>query len=388
LNFKNGLPYLRCWKPTETEISSLLDVDWDPKQYDITVDDIEQFHNTSQVELEHEHFDQYGDYQHWTVATHSLVSEEEFFDALEYFKVADIVDDIIDTLHPDNVWITYVAHLSNITPASPNFELLCPLFAWTPADTIKCTFEVTNQYARSRVSDTIKQHWRSMFPVCNVKRRNEPVDTNTVFSDTLAVDSSVTLVADVYGLKTYKGFVNTLEDNIRERGAMDNVISDCAKAEMIDHFKHILCALCISAWHSEPYHERQNFAENQYATINATTNRVLNTSGASADTWLLALMYVRLLLNHLESSTLGWKTPMKAVTGQTTDISKFLLFSFYELVYYHSYSDTYPSASNEEHVWWLGVATHVSDKLTYKILTQKKWLIYRSANQSAMDPAK
>jgi hypothetical protein len=30
-------------------------------------------------------------------ATHSLVSEEEFFDALEYFEVADIVDDIIDT---------------------------------------------------------------------------------------------------------------------------------------------------------------------------------------------------------------------------------------------------------------------------------------------------
>jgi cell envelope opacity-associated protein A len=45
-----------------------------------------------------------------------------------------------------------------------------------------------------------------------VKRRNEPVATDTVFSDTPAVDSGVTaaqlfvghesLVADVYGLKT------------------------------------------------------------------------------------------------------------------------------------------------------------------------------------------
>jgi hypothetical protein len=114
----------------------------------------------------------------------------------------------------------------------------------------------------------------------------------------------------------------------------------------------------------------------------------LNLSGAPADTWLLALMYVCLLLNHLASSALGWKTPMQALTGQTPDISKFLHFSFYEPVYYHSYSDTYPLASNEEQGWCVGVATHVCDELTYIILTQKQRLIYRSAIRSAMDPAK
>jgi hypothetical protein len=115
-----------------------------------------------------------------------------------------------------------------------------------------------------------------------VKRCNEPVATNTVFSDTPAVDSGVTcaqlfaglesLVADVYGLKTDKAFVNTLEDNIRERRAIDKLISDSAKAEISERVKQILCALCISAWHSEPYHENQSFAENWYATIKATTN--------------------------------------------------------------------------------------------------------------------
>jgi hypothetical protein len=51
------------------------------------------------------------------------------FDALEYFEVAEIVDDIIDTLHPGNV-----AHLSNSIPDTPNFELLLPLFGWTTDD--------------------------------------------------------------------------------------------------------------------------------------------------------------------------------------------------------------------------------------------------------------
>jgi hypothetical protein len=85
--------------------------------------------------------------------------------------------------------------------------------------TSSSTFAVTTQFARGRVSDTLKQHWRSSFPACNVKRCNEPVATDTVFSDTPAVDSGVTaaqifvgreyLVADVYGLNTDKEFVNT-----------------------------------------------------------------------------------------------------------------------------------------------------------------------------------
>jgi hypothetical protein len=129
---------------------------------------------------------------------------------------------------------------------------------------------------------------------------------------------------------------------------MDKLISDCAKAEMSNRVKQILRALCISSWYSEPYHENQNFAENRYGTIKAATNRVMNFSGAPAHTWLLALIYVCLLLNHLASAALGWKSPEQILTGQTPDISKFMHFSFYEPVYYHSYSDSFPSVPNEE----------------------------------------
>jgi hypothetical protein len=56
-----------------------------------------------------------------------------------------------------------------------------------PIDTIKPTLAVTTQYARVRVSDKIRQHWKSRFPACNVKRCNEAVATDTVFIDTPAV---------------------------------------------------------------------------------------------------------------------------------------------------------------------------------------------------------
>jgi hypothetical protein len=63
-----------------------------------------------------------------------------------------------------------------------------------------------------------------------------------------------------------------------------------------------------------------------------STNRVMNFSGAPAHTWLLALMYVCLSLNHLASDALGWKPPEQILTGQQPDISKFMHFSSCELV--------------------------------------------------------
>jgi hypothetical protein len=44
--------------------------------------------------------------------------------------------------------------------------------------------------------------------------------------------------------------------------------------------------------------------------------------------------------------------------------------------------------SNEVQGWWVGIATHVGDALTYKILTKEHKVIYRSAIRSALDPAK
>ena len=88
----------------------------------------------------------------------------------------------------------------------------------------------------------MKRLLKSRNPALNVPRRHEPAATDTIFSDTPAVDTGVkqahvfvgrdSLVADVYPMKSGKQFVNTLEDNIRRRGAMDKLLSDSAKTEI------------------------------------------------------------------------------------------------------------------------------------------------------------
>ena len=141
----------------------------------------------------------------------------------------------------------------------------------------------------------------------NVKRRDEPVATDTVYCNTPTIDNgstsaqifvaTKTLVTDVYGMKTDKQFVNTLEDNIRKRGAMSKLISDRAQVEISKRVQYILRALFIDDWQSEPHRQHQNPAERRYQTVKRGTNILLDRTGAPAYTWLLAMIYVCFVLN-------------------------------------------------------------------------------------------
>ena len=102
----------------------------------------------------------------------------------------------------------------------------------------------------------MKKHLKSRNPALNIPRRHEAVATDSVFSDTPAVDSGVkqaqvivgrdTLVTDAYPVKSGKQFVNTLEDSMRRRGAMDKLLSDSAKTEISNKVMDILRAYHIS----------------------------------------------------------------------------------------------------------------------------------------------
>ena len=95
--------------------------------------------------------------------------------------------------------------------------------------------------------------------------------TDTDYPDTPAVYGGDTqaqffygldsLTCDTFGMKTDKQFVNTLEDVIRIRDAMDKLVSDSAQVESIGRVKEIICAYTIGNWSSEPHQHHQNPAK-------------------------------------------------------------------------------------------------------------------------------
>ena len=225
---------------------------------------------------------------------------------------------------------------------------------------------------------------------------HEIVATDTIFSDTPSVeDNSImaqffvgrtSLFCDVYGMKSKKEFVNTLEDNIRYRGAMDKLVSDMAQEEISKKVKDILRNYRIKDWQSEPYHQHQNFAERKYQMIKSYVNTIMNRTGAIPETWLLCMKYVCFLHNHLAAESLNWRTPYEMLTGSTPDVSVLMQFHFWEPIYYMIHDkQSFPSQTNEKMGRIVGISENVGDSLTYIVLTDDtKQLLHRSSLRTGL----
>ena len=135
-------------------------------------------------------------------------------------------------------------------PAAIDYNKLKPYFGWVNAETIQKTFENSTQWAVTSTRFPMRKHFKSRFPAFNILHRNETVSTDTIFSDTHAIHSGVTmaqvyvdkdsLISDVYPMHSSKQFVNTLEDNIRSRGAMSKLLNDYAQLQISIKIKDIL----------------------------------------------------------------------------------------------------------------------------------------------------
>jgi hypothetical protein len=103
------------------------------------------------------------------------------------------------------------------------------------------------------------------------------VATDTIYSDTPAIDCDITSAqlfvgakthtADVYPIKSNKQFVDTLLDNITQCCAPTKFISDHAQVEISERVKQVLRPLHIGTWQSEPHQQHQNPAKCQYQNI-------------------------------------------------------------------------------------------------------------------------
>ena len=96
----------------------------------------------------------------------------------------------------------------------------------------------------------LQKGYKSPFPACNVHCQKEPIATDTVYSDTPAINGKFTaaqffadtesLLCNIYPMITDKQFVNVLLDNIRRRGAMSKLISDKAQDKISNRVQDIL----------------------------------------------------------------------------------------------------------------------------------------------------
>ena len=328
-------------------------------------------------------FDAHGDFNQPIIANLNNLLDAPPGDSESYTEISSV----------------FTANLHQSSPQEPEWNTQRPFLAWTSPSSIKDTFNATTRHGTApNTQDYIKNHFKPRNPVFSIPRCSEDVATDTIFSDTPAVDDGSTmaqffcghdtLVCDAYGIKSTKQFINTLSDNISKLGAMDTLISDGGKYDISKGVIELLHSLFIQDYQSESYHQDQNKTENCFGPAKRYTNTVMNTSGCLACCWLLLLQYICVVLNHLASPTLQGICPGQALQGTTPDISFMLHSSFYEPVYYRTDSSEpdfhFPSSSNEKKGYWVGFANNQGDHLTWSILRDTHKIIICSGIQSAL----
>ena len=255
LDVRRGLPYLDMRPSTEDDWDSLPHVlltreeDWNPSVLDNDLsDDLTWYDAQPDAPLLFPLFDEHGELRDRIIAqAHATspapdhgepIGNDEFLDAYEVLPDDDLESSLDRCVVHANLH-RYVATLDahddddgdsdvlrfgpkHVTPSSHDFALLRPRFGFLPTDIIRKTFAKTTQYARMPFSTVLKKRFRSPNPALNVLCRNKPVATDTIQSDTPAVDGGETyaqlfvgvqsLLSDAYGMKSPAQFPGRLEN--------------------------------------------------------------------------------------------------------------------------------------------------------------------------------
>jgi hypothetical protein len=276
IDIRHGLPNIMMRPFTDEEFEELPHVlwtsedDWDPTSLDSVIsDDPNWYEAEPSPPLPNPMYDEYGEFrgrvlinQHeWQVHYFDALDmkpgpdNDAFHDALEQF--ADNPDSVINLVIYRANRARYVCDHETVEAApkfvmtsEPDYRQLRPRLGWLPVDAIKKTFERTTQLARMPMSTILKKRYKSLNPALNVHPCDEPVATDTIYSDTPVIDCGITSAqlfvgtktrtADVYPIKSNKQFVNTLLDNITQHGAPTKLISDRGQVEISEHVKQVL----------------------------------------------------------------------------------------------------------------------------------------------------
>ena len=330
LEIRDGLHYMKMKPATEEDMSTLptvyfcSDEPWNPSKYDRSID-LENY-TIPQVALDRRaaqdnRVNEVGDYHHRDLLLHTVTA----------LMSAAFLGTLTRAVNVLSCFPTTVK-----TRRFPDLDALRPNFGWMPVDRIKRTLELTTQHFRAAMHYSFRKHFKTRFPAANVRRLPEWVATDTIFWDTPALDDGVTghggatmlqlwaameshyLVG--YPMRSESEIPHTLEEYIREHGAMRGIRSDQARSETQSiAIRDIRRLYKIDDSQSEPYCEWQNPAERKIQDVKRITKNIMDRTGAPSKVTLLCILFVIGLLNHMVNA--DGVIPHSVFHGVQTDIS-------------------------------------------------------------------
>ena len=162
LLIKDGLAYATSLgKPTDQDIDTYPHVfftspdEWDPSVLDHDPPHLDGL-DPNQVPDQpfgDPMFDAYGDFNECIIANLNILLDAPPEDCGSYTEISSV----------------FTANLHQSSSQEPDWNALCPFFAWTSPSSIKDTFNVTTRHGTApHTQDYIKKHFKSRNPVFNI----------------------------------------------------------------------------------------------------------------------------------------------------------------------------------------------------------------------------
>ena len=258
-----------------------------------------------------------------------------------------------------------------------DLEAIQPYLAYRPTEVIRKTLERTTQLATTLWRFPLRRHFQSLFPFLNRPRLAEIISTDTLFATVPSFTGRTCAqvfygisshVINVYGMRKESEFPQTYKDFMREEGIPTALRRDLAKAERSKKVDEINREYLIRDEFSEAKHQHQNPVESRAIRwLKQHMQVLMDRSGADERAWLHALMYLADINNICADETLDWDIPLQRRKGGfTIDISGYLIYKFWQPIYYLDSEVSFPK-SKEKSGHWLGVAHNIGDHLTFWI---------------------
>ena len=103
--------------------------------------------------------------------------------------------------------------------------------------------------------------------------------------------------------------------------------------------------------------------------VKRTSQTLMDHTGTPASLWLLTVLFVVGLFNHVTNAQIDNMAPITKAKNQPVDVSKCLHFWWLEPVCCRQCDgESFPSSNNERAGWWVGPAEDMENVLCYQIL--------------------
>jgi hypothetical protein len=257
-------------------------------------------------------------------------------------------------------------------------------------DTARQTLKVTTQLGVRTAVHPLTRRYRTDHFTLRYKRLNETFYSDTMFATTKSLKGN--RCAQIFSTKDFirvhpmdskSECAQALQVFAEDIGIPADLVTDGA-AELTapqSNFRKLCRDLRIRTRESEPYTQKQNEAETSIRELKKRWKHKMVTKGVHRRLWDFGCIHQSEIMCRIASSRDG-RTGIERITGDTPDISEWLDFDIYDLVWVW---DNPNAEINPRLARWLGVAHRIGSDLCYWVIDDKGNILARTTVQHVTD---